>query len=92
MWLVCNRPDLVAELLERGVPEIETASRTRLAALGLPAARPWLADPFALELHAPYLHARDAVVALAAADAKDNAVMAAATIGAERPGSSPPQS
>jgi beta-N-acetylhexosaminidase len=91
MLLVCNRPDLVADLLQRGVPEPDAASRARLAAPGLPAARPWLTDPFALELHAPYLQAREVVAALAATEAGDNTAMAAATIGAERPGSAPSQ-
>jgi beta-N-acetylhexosaminidase len=82
MLLVCNRPDLVAELLACGVPEPAAAQAARLAAL-VPSARrpPWLADPFALELHAPYVQARARVMALATWENADDAVMAAATIG-----------
>ncbi|MDR2260593.1 MAG: beta-N-acetylhexosaminidase [Azoarcus sp.] len=90
MLLVCNRPDLVAELLARGIPETSAASRARIAALGAPAPRPWRADPFALELHEPYLKARENVLALAAMDDGDNSALAAASIGAERPADAPP--
>jgi beta-N-acetylhexosaminidase len=84
MLLVCNRPDLVAELLSRGMPDADAASLARLAALAPPAPRPQLADPFALELHLPYLQAREKVLALSAMDSVDNSTLAAATIGAER--------
>ncbi|MDR3213105.1 MAG: beta-N-acetylhexosaminidase [Azoarcus sp.] len=84
MLLVCNRPDLVAELLARGVPATDAASLARLAALATPTPRPWLADPFTLELHPPYLLAREKVLALASMDYIDNSpTMAAATIGSE---------
>ncbi|MDR1853650.1 MAG: beta-N-acetylhexosaminidase [Azoarcus sp.] len=91
MPLVCNRPDLVAELLERGVPEPDADSRTRLAALATPGAQPWLASPATLAAHAPYGQARETVVALAARDAVDNSVMAAASIGSGSSGLPPPR-
>jgi beta-N-acetylhexosaminidase len=81
MLLVCNRPDLVAELFDRGMPEPDAASLARLAALATPVSRPWCADPFALELYLPYLQAREKVLALSAMDSVDNSTMAAATIG-----------
>jgi beta-N-acetylhexosaminidase len=84
MLLVCNRPDLVTELLARGIPDADPASLARLAALAPPAPRPWLADAFALELHPPYLAAREKVLALSAMDSMDNSAMAAATIGAKQ--------
>ncbi|MDR1662261.1 MAG: beta-N-acetylhexosaminidase [Azoarcus sp.] len=84
MLLVCNRPDLVAELLSRGFPETDPASLARIALFGTPAPRPWFADSFALESHRPYLEAREKVLALAAQDPVDNSTMAAAAIGAER--------
>ncbi|MDR1062879.1 MAG: beta-N-acetylhexosaminidase [Azoarcus sp.] len=85
MLLVCNRPDLVAEVLDRGVPEADAASLARLGALATPTPQPWFADPFALELHPPYLQAREKVLALSAMDSVDNSTMAAATIGAKQP-------
>jgi len=83
MPLVCNRPDLVAELLARGVPEPDVASRRRLALLSVPRAQPWLADPDALAADAPYARAREKVAALAASEAADNSALAAATIGSQ---------
>lgn len=55
MVLVCNRPDLAADLLDRWVPEIAPESRARIGLLG---ARPNCADPFALELQPAYQQAR----------------------------------
>ena len=81
MWLVCNRPDLVAELLSRGTPEIDRATQARLAALPVPELRPWLADPAALAQHPPYLQAREKVLDMLAAERADDSVMAAAVIG-----------
>jgi len=86
MWLVCNRPDLVAELLERGTPEIDHATRARLASLTIPAPHPWLADPLALAQHPPYVQAREKALAVLALESADHSPMAAATIGATRPG------
>ncbi|MDR0633895.1 MAG: beta-N-acetylhexosaminidase [Azoarcus sp.] len=83
MLLVCNRPDLVADLLARGMPGTDPASLARLAALAVPAPRPWLADPSALASHQPYLQAREKVLVLAALEAADNSAMAASTIGAK---------
>lgn len=59
MVLVCNRPDLAADLLDRWVPEVGAESRARIEALR---SRPQCVDPFALELHPIYQQAR-AVVA-----------------------------
>ncbi|MDR2882106.1 MAG: beta-N-acetylhexosaminidase [Azoarcus sp.] len=87
MWLVCNRPDLVDELLSRGTPEVDRATRARLAALTVPAPRPWLADPLALAQHPSYVQAREKVLAVLAMENVDaSPVMAAATIGDTRPG------
>jgi beta-N-acetylhexosaminidase len=86
MWLVCNRPDLVADLLSRGTPEIDRAIQARLAALPVPAPHPWLADPLALAQHPPYVQAREKVLAVLAAESVDDSVMAAAVIGSHAPG------
>jgi beta-N-acetylhexosaminidase len=86
MWLVCNRPDLVVELLTRGTPEIGHATRARLATLTVPAPHAWLADPLALAQYPPYLQAREEVLSLLASESVDDPIMAAATIGAARPG------
>ncbi|ATE62536.1 beta-N-acetylhexosaminidase [Thauera sinica] len=84
MLLVCNRPDLAAELLDRWAPGPDGESRARLAAIAPRASRaPWLADPFALELHAPYVEARDKVASIAE-DAGPSPTMTAATIGEQR--------
>lgn len=61
MVLVCNRPDLAAELLDRWAPQIDAASRARVAALK---ARRRHADPYALELDPAYQQARARVLAL----------------------------
>lgn len=58
MVLVCNRPDLAADLLDRWAPIVSDETRTRIAGLR-PHAR--FADPFALELSAPYREARQRV-------------------------------
>jgi beta-N-acetylhexosaminidase len=58
MVLVCNRPDLCDELLARWQPVVSEQTAARIAAL---AATPRFADPFALELAAPYLAARERV-------------------------------
>jgi beta-N-acetylhexosaminidase len=83
MWLVCNRPDLVAELLERGTPEISHATQARLAVLPMPAPRPWLANPSALAQHPPYAQAREKMLAVLAAESADDSVMTAAVIGSQ---------
>ena len=62
MVLVCNRPDLAAELLDRWAPEIGTESRARIEALR---ARPQCTDPFALELHPVYQQARAVAAGIA---------------------------
>lgn len=84
MLLVCNRPDLAAELLDRWAPVLDPANLRRLErALPSSVRAPWLADPFALELHGPYLKAREQVVAV---DVGDDAgpSMTAAQIGMQR--------
>ncbi|MDR3087785.1 MAG: beta-N-acetylhexosaminidase [Azoarcus sp.] len=91
MLLVCNRPDLVAELLARGFPAPGAESLARVAALAVPVAHPWLADPFALELHSAYLQAREHVLTLTALESEDNSVMAAATIGSGKSENFPPK-
>lgn len=58
MVLVCNRPDLAADLLDRWAPIVHDETRTRIAGLK---ARARFADPFALELSEPYRAAREAV-------------------------------
>ena len=59
MVLVCNRPDLAADLLDRWVPDVQPESRARISTLR---ARPQFGDPFALELSPAYQQARAAVV------------------------------
>lgn len=84
MLLVCNRPDLAAELLDRWAPVLDPANLRRLErALPSSVGAPWLADPFALELHGPYLKSREQVVAV---DVGDDAgpSMTAAQIGMQR--------
>ncbi len=61
MVLVCNRPDLAVDLLDRWAPEVSEASRQRILRLK-PKARH--ADPFALELDPAYRAARTAVTQL----------------------------
>ncbi len=61
MVLVCNRPDLAEELLDRWAPEVPPESSARIAALSARSAVP---DPFALELHPVYQQARAAVAEL----------------------------
>lgn len=63
MVLVCNRPDLADDLLARWQPTVSAETTARIAAL---AATPRFADPFALELAAPYQAAREQVTALQA--------------------------
>ena len=58
MVLVCNRPDLAADLLDRWAPDVAPESRARIAALR---SHPRCADPFALELHPVYRQAREVV-------------------------------
>lgn len=55
MVLVCNRPDLAADLLDRWAPDVPPESRARIEALR---ARPQFADLFALELSPAYQEAR----------------------------------
>ncbi|MDR0563902.1 MAG: beta-N-acetylhexosaminidase [Azoarcus sp.] len=85
MWLVCNRPDLVAELLARGTPEIDPVSRARLAAFQTPSCS-WQTTPSLLARHQPYVSARENVLALLATEQADSSAMAAATIGSVRSG------
>ena len=80
MLLVCNRPELADDLLDRWAPVPEAASLARLAALAPQRRAGAHADPFALELHAPYLSARESVLAIKDLSA-DAAVMTASTIG-----------
>ncbi|NMG44197.1 beta-N-acetylhexosaminidase [Aromatoleum toluvorans] len=58
MVLVCNRPDLAADLLDRWVPDVQPESRARIEALR---ARPQFPDAFALELSPVYQQARGIV-------------------------------
>ena len=81
MWLVCNRPDLVDELLSRGTPEVDSATRARLDAV--PALHPWPTD--VLAQHPSYVQAREKVLAVLATENADNSAMAAAVIGNARP-------
>ncbi len=84
MLLVCNRPDLAAELLDRWAPDLDAGNLARLAAILPDTARPaWLADPFALELHAPYLRAREHLASIPE-DKSAAPTMTAATIGEQR--------
>jgi beta-N-acetylhexosaminidase len=84
MLLVCNRPDLAAELLDRWAPELDAAKLARLAAIAPTAPQPaWLADPFALELHPAYIHARERVATIPD-DTRAAPTMTASTIGAQR--------
>lgn len=62
MVLVCNRPDLAAQLLAQWQPQVSEESRVRIHRLG---ARPQLRDPVRLAAFAPYRDARRAVEALA---------------------------
>ena len=83
MLLVCNRPDLADELLDRWAPVLDPANLARLAALVADAPRPgWCADRYALELHGPYLAAREKVLAVPEEGA--GLVMTAGTIGERR--------
>ncbi|THF60895.1 beta-N-acetylhexosaminidase [Pseudothauera rhizosphaerae] len=77
MVLVCNRPDLAAELLDRWAPAPDEAGRRRIAALRGQARH---ADPFALEIAPRYAHAREIVRSLAETDAAAP-MMAAGTSG-----------
>lgn len=61
MVLVCNRPDLAADLLDRWAPEIAEDSARRIQAL---ASRRPFADPYALELHTAYVEARAVVTGI----------------------------
>ncbi len=84
MLLVCNRPDLAAELLDRWAPVPDLDNLARLAAIVPNTVRPaWLADPFALELHAPYVQAREHLASIPE-DTSAAPTMTAATIGQQR--------
>ncbi|NMG74027.1 beta-N-acetylhexosaminidase [Aromatoleum diolicum] len=61
MVLVCNRPDLAADLLDRWAPVIPPESRARIEALR---SRAQCKDPFALELHPTYRQARSALAGI----------------------------
>lgn len=65
MVLVCNRPDLTAELLDRWAPQVSAESQARIHAL---TAMPRFADMFALELSPLYRQARATVLGLIATD------------------------
>ncbi|MDR2926238.1 MAG: beta-N-acetylhexosaminidase [Azoarcus sp.] len=84
MWLVCNRPDLVAELLGQEMPEPDHASLARIAALPVPAQRPWLASPAALAQYPPYQQAREKVLKVLVTESANDFVMTAGVIGATR--------
>ncbi|MFN3986539.1 MAG: beta-N-acetylhexosaminidase [Rhodocyclaceae bacterium] len=58
MVLVCNRPDLASDLLDRWAPEVSPEVRARIAALK---ARKRLGDAFDLELNPAYRDARERV-------------------------------
>lgn len=77
MVLVCNRPDLADELLDRWTPAYGEAGRARVAVLRGQARHD---DPFALELAPRYVRAREVVCELAARDAAAP-MMAAGTSG-----------
>ena len=84
MLLVCNRPDLAAELLERWAPAPDPDNLARLAAIVPSSAQPaWLADPSALERHAAYVQARERVAAIPD-DSGTVPTMTAARIGEQR--------
>jgi beta-N-acetylhexosaminidase len=90
MLLICNRPDLVDELIACGAPEPDAARAARLAALVASASCPsWLADPSALESHAPYVQARTRVETLAEWEREDALSMTAATVGENKLESAP---
>ncbi|HJV26407.1 MAG TPA: beta-N-acetylhexosaminidase [Aromatoleum sp.] len=61
MVLVCNRPDMAADLLDRWAPEVSAESRARIASLR---GRPQCSDPFELELRQDYQVARATVADL----------------------------
>ncbi len=61
MVLVCNRPDLASDLLDRWAPVIPAESTARIRALG---ARPRHVDLYALELDPRYRQARALVLGL----------------------------
>jgi len=61
MVLVCNRPDLAADLLDRWAPLVTVESRARIMALKPRAQCP---DPLALELHPGYQQARATVAGI----------------------------
>ncbi len=64
MVLVCNRPDLAADLLDRWAPDVPEATRGRIAALKATAR---FGDLFDLELNPAYHDAREQVRALGTA-------------------------
>ena len=64
MVLVCNRPDLAVQLLDRWHPAVAAGSAERIAALR-PRQGNMPADPATLAGWAPYCQARDSVLALA---------------------------
>jgi beta-N-acetylhexosaminidase len=64
MVLVCNRPDLAVQLLDRWHPAVAAGSAERIAALR-PRQGSMPADPATLAGWAPYCQARDSVLALA---------------------------
>lgn len=85
MVLVCNRPDLVAELLERWVPVSDARSQARVAALTAGAARvPHLHDPAALAGHEPYRQAQERVLAIVEPEIAAVMPLTAATLGEQR--------
>lgn len=64
MVLVCNRPELAAELLDRWAPVVTPESAARIAALR---PNPHCRDPYALALDPAYLQALGVVAELAPA-------------------------
>ncbi|NTV09523.1 MAG: beta-N-acetylhexosaminidase [Zoogloea sp.] len=64
MVLVCNRPDLAVQLLDNWRPAVTSESLARIAGLRRTGA---IGDAAVLHQHAPYLAAREAVLAAVAA-------------------------
>ena len=85
MLLVCNRPELVRELLACWTPLPDAAGLARLAALATGAAGvPHLQDPAALAGHEPYRQARARVLAIVEPQDACATALTAATIGEQR--------
>ncbi len=66
MVLVCNRPDLAAELLDRWAPQVSAEQAARIQALR---PRPRHTDPYSLEIDPRYREARTRVLEIVAGGA-----------------------